>query len=125
MGTNYYVRTPRCANACEHCSASETIHLGKSSVGWKFCHRADPDWPREQAHTLWRERATSGEIHDEYQRPISLDELLKFIDVKQKGRSHTTYNPEMARIHGQWLYDSLRASDFDCDGYDFCDREFS
>lgn len=125
MGTNYYVHTPTCKNACEHCSATEQLHLGKSSIGWKFLHQAGEDWPREQAYSLWLERAKSGEIRDEYGRTHTLDELLALIEAKQDGRSHTAEDPEMRRVHGAWLYDSLRASDFECEGYDFSGRYFS
>ncbi|MEU3945431.1 hypothetical protein [Streptomyces sp. NPDC029526] len=125
MGTNYYVHTPVCPNACEHCSASEELHLGKASVGWRFLFRAEPDWLREKAYSLWLERARSGEIRDEYGQPTTLDDLLALIAQKQTGRSHAVDDPEMRRVHGRALYDSLRSSDFVCDGYDFCDRSFS
>lgn len=124
MGTNYYVHTPACPNACDHCSASERLHLGKSSMGWRFLFQAEEDWPREQAYSLWLERAKSGEIRDEYGRTHALDELLAFVETKQDSRSHTDDDPEMRRVHGA-LYDSLRASDFVCEGYDFCGRYFS
>lgn len=125
MGTNYYVHTPPCEKACEHCSASEQLHLGKSSGGWRFLFQADEDWPREDAHKLWMERAKSGEIRDEYGDTVTLDELLALVAAKQGGRSHTAYDPEMQRVHGAALYDSLRASDFECEGFDFCGRSFS
>jgi hypothetical protein len=125
MGTNYYVHTPTCANACAHCSPSERLHLGKSSVGWRFLFQAEEDWPREQAYSLWRKRAESGEIRDEYGEAIPRDELLAFIEAKQDERSHTADDPEMRRVHGAWLYDSLRAADFECEGYDFSGRYFS
>ncbi|MES9522429.1 hypothetical protein [Streptomyces capoamus] len=116
MGTNYYVHTPACPNACEHCSASEELHLGKSSAGWRFLHQAESEWPREQARSLWLERAKLGEIRDEYGRTVTLDDLLAMIDAKQGGQSHTTYvSPVWGRSD----------ADFDCDGYDFCDRYFS
>ncbi|MFI1165610.1 hypothetical protein ACH4UM_18840 [Streptomyces sp. NPDC020801] len=121
MGTNYYVHTPACANACEHCSASEELHLGKSSMGWRFCFQAEPDWPHEQAYSLWLQRAKSGEIRDEYGEPVTLDGLLALIEAKQDGRSHTDYTGAPRGF----LYDSMRNADFDCDGYDFCDRYFT
>ncbi|RPE40243.1 hypothetical protein EDD90_3279 [Streptomyces sp. Ag109_O5-1] len=121
MGTNYYVHTPACANACEHCSASEQLHLGKSSMGWRFLFQAEPDWPREQAYSLWLERAKSGEIRDEYGRATTLDELLAFVQKKQDGRSHVGIRPQLSSA----LYASMREADFDCGGYDFCDRYFS
>lgn len=121
MGTNYYVHTPACEKACEHCNASEELHLGKSSVGWRFLHQAEPDWPREQAHSLWLERAKLGEIRDEYGQTITLDELLTYIDRKQDGQTHVGIRPELSSA----LYASMRDADFDSDGYDFCDRDFS
>ena len=124
MGTNYYIHTPSCAAACEHCAASEELHLGKSSAGWRFSFQADPEWPREQAYSLWLERAKAGAIKDEYGDSVTLDDLLALIEAKQSGRSHTAYDPTEARIHGR-LYDRLRAGDFECEGHDFCDRPFS
>lgn len=116
MGTNYYVHTSTCKDACEHCSAAEQLHLGKSSIGWRFSFQAEPEWPREQAYSLWLERAKSGEIRDEYGEAITLDELLALIESKQDGQNHVTYvSPTWGRSN----------ADFDCDGYDFCDREFS
>jgi hypothetical protein len=99
MGTNYYVHTPGCPSACEHCSAALQLHLGKSSVGWRFLHQAEDDWPREQAHNLW----------------------LELIEAKQDGRSHTGYSGAPRGF----LYDSMRNADFESSGYDFCDRYFS
>lgn len=122
MGTNYYVHTPSCPNACDHCSASEELHLGKSSVGWRFLFQAEEDWPREEAYGLWLERAKSGEIRDEYGEVIALDDLLAFVGRKQEDRSHMDDYP--GRPRGA-LHNSLRASDFVCEGYDFCGRYFS
>src|SRR5690348_2560358 len=120
VGTNYYVHTPTCKDACEHCSASEQLHLGKSSIGWRFLFQADPEWPREQAYSLWLERAKSGEIRDEYGDAITLDDLLAFVARKQGDRSHTATRPQLASA----VY-ARGDADFECDGYDFCDREFS
>lgn len=108
MGTNYYVHTPGCANACEHCNAGEKLHLGKSSIGWRFCFQAEPEWPRAQAHGLWLERAKSGEIRDEAGETVPLDELLAFIDRKQDACAHTGYR----------FY-------FQSSGYDFSDQPFT
>lgn len=121
MGTNYYVHTPTCANACEHCSASEQLHLGKSSMGWRFIFQAEPEWPRDQAYSLWLERAKTGEIRDEYGQPITLDDLLAFIATKQDGQSHVGIRPQMSSA----VYASMQEADFLCDGHDFCDRHFT
>ncbi|MET4670847.1 hypothetical protein ABID94_003731 [Streptomyces sp. PvR018] len=42
VSNNYYVQTEPCPEACEHCSASERIHLGKSGMGWRFSFQAQP-----------------------------------------------------------------------------------
>lgn len=122
MGTNYYVRTPGCSEACPHCSESTLIHLGKSSAGWRFLHRADPTWDRPDALRLWEHRARRGPIENEYGQPITLDELMDMIREKQSGRAHPGPMPPGFIPE---LWDSFRKSDFTVDGFDFCDREFS
>ena len=113
MGTNYYVQTPACAGACEHCAQSERVHLGKSSVGWKFLHAAQEGWTPQDAHRRWLELAASGPVTDGYGDTVDLADLLDFIGRKQE-------NPRNKRSadegYGYFLSD---------DGYDFCDRIFS
>lgn len=108
VGTNYYVDAPSCPNACEHCSESERIHIGKSSVGWRFLFYAEPEWPREQAFAHWVRRALSGPVVDEYGRACSLAELLDLTHGKLDSK---TERPS--------------ASTFTSCGHDFSDREFS
>lgn len=124
MGTNYYIRT----------SEEELIHLGKSSMGWKFGFYASPFWPRDKAYALWCAQVdvhllNGGRIEDEYGVSITKDELMKFIASKQGHHSHLTPRPDE---RAAWekrgdvaLYDRLLETYFDCDGYDFCDAEFS
>jgi hypothetical protein len=134
MGTNYYLHIPGCEKDCGHCSERQRIHLGKSSAGWKFGHYAPPDWPRDQARTMWRELIdvhllNGGHIEDEYGGQITRDGLLEFIEEKQHLRSHLNPHPyertAWAARNMTDLYDNLQQAYFDCDGYDFCDREFS
>jgi hypothetical protein len=134
MGTNYYLKTPGCSNACDHCSASVLRHIGKSSAGWKFLFQAEPDWPRDSAYKLWHTMVADtlqagGHIEDEYGVHTTFKELTELIEAKQQLRSHSDPDPDARarwRARGEErLYDSLKQSDFDCDGYDFCDREFS
>ena len=108
MGTNYYVNTPSCANACEHCAESERIHLGKSSAGWRFLLYAEPEWPRDEAFAYWVRRALSGPITDEYGRDCSLAELLDLAHGKTDGKA-----------------ERQSVNTFTSCGHDFSDRVFS
>ena len=108
MGTNYYVNTPSCPNACEHCSETERVHLGKSSAGWRFLFRAAPEWPRDEAFAHWVRRALSGSITDEYGRECDLTELLDLVYGKADGKA-----------------ESPSVNAFTSSGHDFLDREFS
>lgn len=114
MGTNYYVQTPPCPNACEHCSATERIHLGKSSAGWRFLLYADPEWPRDEAFAHWVRRALSGQITDEYGHQCTLADLMNLADGTAEGISHVTPRPGRPNTN-----------DFRSGGFDFSDREFS
>ena len=90
-------------------------------MGWRFLFQAEPEWPRKQAYDQWLERAKTGEIRDEYGETTTLDELLTFIASKQGDATHVGIRPELSSA----LYASMRDADFLCDGYDFCDREFT
>ena len=113
MGTNYYAVKNKPTVSCP-------IHIGKSSIGWKFCfHRVDkwenyindeplntfPQWKR-----FLEEQTTNGNIiiMDEYDRAVSLDDFLKMVEIKQK-----VNNP-----------DDFTYSD-NIDGYRFESGEFS
>lgn len=110
MGTNYYVRTPGCENACKHgCPESKLIHLGKSSAGWRFLFRAYPEWPRELAYARWLGLAEAGSIEDEYGMPVVLEDLLAWVRARQGDRRHLA---------------AVSAAYFTCDGSDFCDVDF-
>lgn len=134
MGTNYYIRTPGCKEACPHCAESELIHLGKSSMGWKFGFRSPTGAPRDEAYVRWHALIdvyllNGAHIEDEYGTVVTKQELLDLIESKQDQRSHLNPFPEerqaWAARRNAILYDSLMQAHFDCDGYDFCDREFS
>lgn len=120
MGTNYYVRSSSCADACPHCGLRQEIHIGKFSAGWQFLHRAyvDDQWRALPAVVEWigceiRDRRAwlvlveLGEIWDEYGRQIDRQELLARIEAARPGVASTQ--------HGEWF-----------DGpYWFCSGEFS
>ena len=116
MGTNYYVEISSCPNACEHCTAVERHHLGKSSIGWRFLFRAESHWPQGAAFTSWLSRAASGRIVDESGDEHSLADLIRLIDRNRSGGSHNESHPGCG----------ARPSEiFHCCGHQFTARDFS
>lgn len=89
MGTNYYAvkSTP---------TVDEPIHIGKSSMGWKFLfHEYEDTWhdPPIVWHTFnqikaWLEEYVEQKkeyvILDEYDRNVSLSEFLDIVKYKQE-----------------------------------------
>lgn len=130
MGTNYYIRLPGCEHPCDHCAKAAEIHLGKSSGGWRFLHRAyrqERDIPAGldflvTDRATWLKLLDLGPIFDEYGREHDRTEFLARIDGKQDGIAHNSAKArELCGPH----YDLRRDSDFVSNGYDFCDGEFS
>jgi hypothetical protein len=121
MGTNFYVEKTS-EGCCEHCTTKERIHLGKSSIGWKFSFYADPSWPREDALKKWMQLSASGPLVDEYGETVNREDLLSKIIYKQGGLSHCVDNgPD---ITGPY-FSMFKDNHFYCNGFDFTDREFS
>ena len=89
MGTNYYA-------VKKEPTVLSPIHIGKSSMGWKFCfHKVcsfenyineDPLNTFPQWKKFLEEQTASGNIviMDEYDRVVSLDDFLKMVEIKQK-----------------------------------------
>lgn len=113
MGTNYYAVKNKPTVSCP-------IHIGKSSIGCKFCfHRVDK-WENyindEPLNTFpqWKkfleEQTSNGNIiiMNEYDKVVSLDDFLKMVEIKQKENN---------------LDDFTYADNID--GYRFEDGEFS
>jgi hypothetical protein len=121
MGTNFYVRTPSCKEACEHCRESDLTHLGKSSAGWKFSFRHHGGFGREGASALsnWLDLARSGPIEDEYGQPVELAELLTLVMDKQSKLCRL--DPETKGKHGIPVDND---GEFHYAGFDFSSREF-
>ena len=79
MGTNYYLKR----NCCEHCGRSdESLHIGKSSMGWCFSLHVDPD---ENINSLddWVKLFEYESIVDEYSTVISTADMLKTITERE------------------------------------------
>lgn len=83
MGTNYYLHK----NACPHCKRSdEIIHIGKSSAGWCFTLRIDPDDGINDLED-WKMLfyGADSAIFDEYSEELSPKEMLDIIE-NRKGK---------------------------------------
>ena len=90
MGANYYVHT----NMCNHCERYDRVHIGKSSAGWKFLVDVDRLYYTNFNEFIEFIRKNDGNIWDEYDRPISFDDLMDKIEAKKNGRSHCQEYPE-------------------------------
>ena len=113
MGTNYYA-------VKKEPTVLSPIHIGKSSMGWKFCfHKVcsfenyineEPLNTFPQWKKFLEEQTSNGNIMimDEYDRVVPLDDFLKMVEIKQK-----VNNP-----------DDFTYSD-NIDGYRFESGEFS
>lgn len=89
MGTNYYAVRNRA-------SVEMPIHIGKSSLGWKFhfqeqddgCHNPPVEWHTYDQVIEWLKKYTveSNEyvIMDEYDEIVSLEEFMELIERKQE-----------------------------------------
>lgn len=94
MGTNYYADSepkPTCPT-CGHVDRPVTLHIGKSSGGWRFGFAVEtlPDGTVLDDFTKWVSHlAQPGvTITDEYGRKHSLATLLSLIESKQDGLAH-------------------------------------
>lgn len=81
MGTNYYHRK----NICPKCGRYDEEHIGKSSCGWQFSFHGTNEI---RSYKDWMIELKKGEIFNEYDEKISLDELMKMIESKRGGKNH-------------------------------------
>lgn len=91
MGTNYYLRTGKkitktCDCGFEH-EMDEELHIGKSSCGWKFVLHTIPERGINELED-WKELFKTGKIFDEYDREVSIEDMLDCI----LNRSFPTYD---------------------------------
>lgn len=91
MSTNYYVKTGKkekvvCNLGCEHI-IDEELHIGKYSIGWKFCLHIIPE---KNINNLedWKKILKSGKIYNEYQREISYEEMIETIIGNYENKGH-------------------------------------
>ena len=121
MGNNYY-RKKR---------GYETIHIGKSSIGWTFMFRGYIHGIEDSRgkfvqpilnYQEWiEELSKGGKIVDDYGRVLSLDEFKAMVEAKR----------DEPNSHYQWVKDNpapWRRDDenwLDGEGHSFSDYEFS
>lgn len=92
MGTNYYLHR----DVCSHCgrSASEPLHIGKSSAGWCFSLQTYPD---EGLRTLddWKKlfNDPANRIVDEYGENRSSEYILNVITDRDMDRDFSKDPP--------------------------------
>ena len=104
MGTNYYAikKKPRIVKIYDE------IHLGKSSIGWKFVFQEQEQYHNFEEFKDFILNNNEWIIKDEYGEEVSPKELLKLIEEKQKENNPDDFT---------W--------DKNVDGYRFTDKDFS
>lgn len=129
MGTNYYAQDDA---TCDNPAHTKTLHIGKSSGGWKFgFHGIPAHEPPLTSWAAWREFLATKEITDEYGRTLTLEEFTEVVEKRwtPTGRStpHCRVTPDdHTKVHGyggRW-YDG-GGEYHDPEGHDFFDGEFS
>ena len=114
MGTNYYWIRDRCPT----CGRGESLHIGKSSVGWQFLFQGyrERDWddtPVIESYTDWLKLLEGGAIQNEYGDSMTLVEFRQFIqDKRAEPHNHALEYPG----DDTWIDD---------EGHPFSDREFT
>ena len=91
MGLNYYADT----NICKHCKRGEhTIHIGKSSCGWKFAVEVHEEFYKSFEEFMTFINRKDVIITDEYDKVVTAKELMDKIESKKGGMSHLDNYPE-------------------------------
>jgi len=105
MGTNFYW----IKNKCDHCGHSpEHRHIGKSSTGWCFALHVIPE---EGINSLedWLVRlAAEGSIVDEYDEPITLEDLIRIITQRDNNRKR--HEDDSCIDHGSGTWDLIKGN---------------
>lgn len=80
MGTNYYIRTKKPCKGCKR--PFEEIHLGKSSMGWKFSFQLNGEkfYSDKKSMMQWTKRKV---IVDEYGSKIDWGTFWSMVQNKQ------------------------------------------
>lgn len=140
MGTNYYCETGRMLEVECDCgflhTMPESLHIGKSSYGWKFSLHAIPEKGLLEWHDWEALLRGCRRIHDEYGDDISLEDLQEVILHRDRSSDLGDDDKERMRTvanrHGylldeqKWLYCGQCGCRQGVDGdYVMVDGEFS
>ena len=128
MGTNYFAVLKGCERSCKHCAEEKNVHLGKSSVGWRFLLKADTEWSRDNALHEWLELVLNADkIETEYGTSVNVPGFLSFVMGKQKERLTNLqwHGTEISGPHRQSHEDYIAKHRFENGGFEFSDSEFS
>jgi len=96
MGTNYYARI----NTCEHCGRFTTIHIGKSSCGWRFNVEVHEGFYIDYDSFRGFVNLENVEIWNEYDEKISKDIFITMIQKKTKDKAHSDDYPDNCKSDG-------------------------
>lgn len=85
MGTNYYAIGKKSTH-------NEPVHIGKSSLGWKFLFYKLKDYENHFTHetidTYWKwEKLLKNDdiqVINEYNEVIDFDSFIKMVEIKQR-----------------------------------------
>lgn len=118
MGTNYYTKSK-----CECCGAiseDRNLHIGKSSVGWKFLFAPYP----EQGLTTWKAwrhylAKTGAPIFDEYGTQHTLAKLIYLVESKQKPDNLDAENANESQYGPMPKHERVYHETADPEGYRF------
>lgn len=99
MGTNYYAQDK---DPCPTCHREwPSLHIGKSSMGWKFLFARYEDLGLVSAKSWWDFlEKTGARILDEYGRPETIAGLKEWVKKKQDGLWEDTA-PDQYTYYGQ------------------------
>lgn len=130
MGTNYEVRDdPTCDNPAH----TKTLHIGKSSAGWKFSFHAIPDHePPLTTWKAWQEFLEGRTVVDEYGREMTLEEFRPVVEQRGIPRDldrpicHVNPTAQEIRVGFGGRVPSPDSRGYhDPEGYDFWEGDFS
>lgn len=144
MGTNFYVEgDPTCDNDAH----TKSLHIGKSSLGWKFAFRTYDELGLT-SWAAWQEFLRRGpmgmlgrrerKITDEYDRTLTLAEFAERVTVRTSPGGIGSTEPPWCRVTpspeciargfgGRWTPPEGDPPDefHDPEGFDFSRRSFS